>query len=1066
MKKIFLFFLTFSLFISAKAQEFGNLYSFDKIHNRIELDITKISRIEHRTHILYSICNDARFKISTSKNDGIFMIIPSKRDNITNLKNVFDNFYNEELEVYNSMTKEELGDSYSEWKSELPEEMVASMMMDYYVHNRDNSHCADADPFCTDNGIYEFPAGTSATGAGSAEAGPNYACLTTQPNPAWYYMRIGTPGNINIYMYSTPGEDIDFCCWGPFSDPVEPCPYGLTLEKKVSCSYSGNPTETCIIPATAQTGEYYILVITNYSDNPCNITFSKTGGSGTTDCSIMPPLVGNDGPYCVGETISLRGNAQSGASYSWSGPGGWSATGQNVTRPNCTMAMAGSYTCTISLNGQTSSAETEVTVYANPTANFNATTVCVGNATQFTSTSTTNPSGQPITGYLWDFGDGQTSTQQNPTHTYANAGDYTVTLTAACGENICTNTKTKTVTVNALPVANAGPDSNVNFQNSATLTAAAVSGASYMWQPAEKINGNPAMQTVHTIPLTETTTFTLTVTKSGCSSTDDVTISVGDAMSASVTIAENEICEGNSTTVSAAATGGNGTYSYSWTSLRPIDFGNSNAASTTVRPLESGDYIISCAINDGQTTITKQVNLWVNPAENEVDTVSLCPSELPYILELPDGTTEIFNDSTVPNGWHTTVQNEFGCNVNVSLYLSIDAVVENTYYFETCDEPCTFIDNGVVIKVLENTCVFDTIYPFGECEKHAIVHFTRNSIYDENYDGEYVSDNYPEHHCNSYTWTNGQTYDRHGDFTWTFQSVHGCDSVVTLHLDERNLSFTVEGPQPTTTIDTCKNNEGYFMWGGELVGKRIYYGDTISGSLYDHTFAGASSQGCDSIGFIKIRLYSQPHVNSSLGGDELVEPGLGFMPYIYEYSVQDLYGAGVECDHPAEFIWEIFSYYDTPNRLYPEIEDNFESTWFISTDETNKNKALVYVNEEGNALLRCTIKTMCGTVYTEKFIYTEGWKVGFSVEEINYDNMINIFPNPSDGELYIGYSEFLSTTPLTISIYSYSGTLIDQFRSSGDSVTHHSTNSMANGLYFVRISGKDFVVTKKFVLNK
>ncbi|HBA73700.1 MAG TPA: hypothetical protein DER40_06800 [Geobacter sp.] len=45
---------------------------------------------------------------------------------------------------------------------------------------------------------------------------------------------------------------------------------------------------------------------------------------------------------------------------------------------------------------------------------------------QFTDTSTGNP-----TSWLWDFGDGGTSTSQNPSHTYANSGTYSVSLTAS-----------------------------------------------------------------------------------------------------------------------------------------------------------------------------------------------------------------------------------------------------------------------------------------------------------------------------------------------------------------------------------------------------------------------------------------------------------------------------------------------------------------------------------------------------------------------------------------------------------------------------------------------------------
>ena len=48
---------------------------------------------------------------------------------------------------------------------------------------------------------------------------------------------------------------------------------------------------------------------------------------------------------------------------------------------------------------------------------------------QFSSAGTTDPEGQPISAYEWNFGDGVTSTAANPSHTYAALGDFNVTLT-------------------------------------------------------------------------------------------------------------------------------------------------------------------------------------------------------------------------------------------------------------------------------------------------------------------------------------------------------------------------------------------------------------------------------------------------------------------------------------------------------------------------------------------------------------------------------------------------------------------------------------------------------------
>ena len=1069
MKKVFVIIAALLFTISIKAQSIKNLYTFDKMQNKLELNISMIDLFEQRMYLLYSLKNDVRFDISLGDKDGVFVIKSGKETGNNNLERVFNQFYQEEVAAFSAMSKDEVGDQFYVWKASLEDGFIANMMIDMYVKDRQNNLCANADPFCTDNGQYQFPAGVN---AGSGEPGPNYDCLSTTPNPAWYYMRMANAGGMTIHMYSTPSEDIDFCCWGPFDDPITPCPSGLTLAKRVSCSYSSSATENCIIPNSAQTGQYYILVITNYSNHNCNITFSKTAGTGTTDCSIMPPLVENGGPYCVGQTITLTGNAQSGATYNWSGPGGWSASGQNVTRPNCTMAMAGTYTCTIALNGQSSSADTQVAVYANPTANFNSTTVCVGDATHFTNTSSTSPSGQQITSYHWNFGDGGTSHDQNPTHNYAEAGTYTATLTVACGENTCTHTCQKTVTVNAFPVANAGNDQNVNYQNSATLSATAVAGASYAWTPVNKINGNPNQQTVQTIPLTEATTFTLTVTKSGCSDTDQVTVSVGAQMTANATIAAEEICDGNTTTVSASAIGGNGSYTYSWQAVPDhVTFSNPTSANTTIDPALPGEYTITCEINDGQTTLRPQVNLTVNPAENMDVVMAVCPSELPYVLELPDGTTQEFSEATGANGWHTTVPNQFGCNVNVSLYLTVNEVVENHFTEETCNEPYTYYDDGVAIKTLYQTCIFDTVYPYGDCEKHLIIDFTRHPVYDEHNADEYVSINYPEHHCMEYYWpSNGQTYTERGRYPYTFTTIHGCDSIVTLVLDEGNLSFTVDpGASSAMVVDTCKNLGGYYLWGYEELNTKIWG----SGTDWQFNFQGASSHGCDSIGHLNLRLYERPSIDS-IAGDKLVIPGIGFMPYVYEYKIEGIAGAGMDGDnpdyptHPEDFTWEIFSYYNTPNRLYPDDPENNESSWQIGyPDSTDLTRAYVFVNAEGNALLKCTINTLCGTVSTEKFIYTDGYQAGESVDEYNYENMVNIFPNPTSGELYIGYSEKFTATPLIISIYNTKGEIIDQFYANTENnVTHYSMSRLPNGMYFVKFTGKDFVVTKKFVLNK
>jgi glucose/arabinose dehydrogenase/chitodextrinase len=69
----------------------------------------------------------------------------------------------------------------------------------------------------------------------------------------------------------------------------------------------------------------------------------------------------------------------------------------------------------------------------------------------FSSAGSNDPEGQPIT-YSWDFGDGSSSTAANPSHTYANAGQYLVRLTVSDGQNSSVSTPL-TISVGSPPTA-------------------------------------------------------------------------------------------------------------------------------------------------------------------------------------------------------------------------------------------------------------------------------------------------------------------------------------------------------------------------------------------------------------------------------------------------------------------------------------------------------------------------------------------------------------------------------------------------------------------------------------
>ena len=86
-----------------------------------------------------------------------------------------------------------------------------------------------------------------------------------------------------------------------------------------------------------------------------------------------------------------------------------------------------------------------------PVANFSGTPTvgALPLAVSFTDSSTNSP-----TSWSWNFGDGGTSTAQNPSHTYNTVGLYTVALTATNAYGNNTNTKSNYIDVGNPPVAN------------------------------------------------------------------------------------------------------------------------------------------------------------------------------------------------------------------------------------------------------------------------------------------------------------------------------------------------------------------------------------------------------------------------------------------------------------------------------------------------------------------------------------------------------------------------------------------------------------------------------------
>ncbi len=313
--------------------------------------------------------------------------------------------------------------------------------------------------------------------------------------------------------------------------------------------------------------------------NTTTYTVTVTQGSCSDEASVeitVNPIptatVSPDEEICAGTNVSLT--ASGGSTYMWS-------SGQNTTTINVTPPSTTTYVVTVTDAGCSSTASVQVVV--NPTPNANAgtdETICDGESVTLIATGLTGPGT-----YEWSTNESGATITVTPLTT----SNYTVTIT---NQFDCTDTDVITVTVNAIPVASAGPDIDLCSGNVASLTATGgTTPATYLWSNGQ--NGSSI-----TVSPNSNTTYTVTVTIAGCTDEDDAEVFVLPSPTADA--GSNEaICEGASVTLTAA-----GGATYLWNSGQTVE-------TIIVSPIITTTYTVTVTNSDGctdQDDITVQVN--------------------------------------------------------------------------------------------------------------------------------------------------------------------------------------------------------------------------------------------------------------------------------------------------------------------------------------------------------------------------------------------------------------------------------------------------------------------------
>ena len=249
---------------------------------------------------------------------------------------------------------------------------------------------------------------------------------------------------------------------------------------------------------------------------------------------MVPDFSVNTTAGCATLSIAFR-DLTTGNPKFWNWDFG-NGTLSNAQNPVVNYTQAGTYTVTLvvrNADGTTGITKTNlITVYPSPTANFSANTTigCIPVNIQFTDKSTSTSGG--IVSWKWDFGDGGTSTAQNPVHTYLNTGFYNVSLTVTSSTG-CQSTinlvryirivsGVKAEFDNSKPVSCQAPYA-INFTNQSS----GPGNMTFQWNLG---NGNTSTQSAPATTYAATGTYNVTLTATsefGCSGTITKPVTLG-----------------------------------------------------------------------------------------------------------------------------------------------------------------------------------------------------------------------------------------------------------------------------------------------------------------------------------------------------------------------------------------------------------------------------------------------------------------------------------------------------------------------------------------------------------
>ena len=539
---------------------------------------------------------------------------------------------------------------------------------------------------------YESPSG-SPTGVMDNNPGNNYGdnsstCTWTFCWDLVVDTAVGASTNLSIDVQHFGDGQIG--SWSSFSctqDPIfhwdafaNPCPFptytatptcvgGNTGTATIQGGGNGTLTYLWANGATTQT-------VTNLPSGPINVTVTDTGTCSNTITVIVPNNPAMN--ISTSTTPSVCNTASGDATVSVSGGTApysylWDANAGSQTTATAINLAPGTYTCYITdaatcIDSATVTVTSSGGITATIASSLNVT--CNGGNDGAASVNVAGSSG-PYT-YQW-YNNSYNTVPGGTGASVSNlsAGTYhCVVQTGGCND-------TATVVITELPpvtVSVSGTDATCFGLNtgSATVTAAGGTGTyNYLWSPGSQI-------TPTAINLFAGN-YTVTVTDgNGCTATGTVTLSEPTQVVANAGNDQSFCAGSGGVTMNGTASGGTGSYNYSWTCANPpCGLANVNAANTNCNPSTTNTYTLTVTDQNGCTSAPDNVVITVvqQPVVVLGDDSTLCTGQTIRLDAGNPGANYLWNTGQTTSGINVTAPGTYTVTVS---YTAGNGLCEDT----------------------------------------------------------------------------------------------------------------------------------------------------------------------------------------------------------------------------------------------------------------------------------------------------------------------------------------------------------------------------------------------------